>query len=69
MSKMKSTKRWNHVKEPFPTIKKLACLLQQTSPLRGQDLNLRPRGYEPRKLPDCSTPRSVTMNDWESLSS
>ena len=27
------------------------------SPLRGQDLNLRPRGYEPRELPDCSTPR------------
>ena len=26
---------------------------------RGQDLNLRPRGYEPRELPDCSTPRHV----------
>src|SRR4051794_22151621 len=25
--------------------------------LRGQDLNLRPRGYEPRELPGCSTPR------------
>jgi hypothetical protein len=25
--------------------------------LRGKDLNLRPRGYEPRELPDCSTPR------------
>ena len=24
---------------------------------RGQDSNLRPRGYEPRELPDCSTPR------------
>ena len=24
--------------------------------LRGQDLNLRPRGYEPRELPGCSTP-------------
>src|SRR2546423_12711729 len=24
---------------------------------RGQDLNLRPSGYEPDELPDCSTPR------------
>ena len=27
--------------------------------LRGQDLNLRPSGYEPDELPDCSTPRKV----------
>ena len=27
---------------------------------RGQDLNLRPRGYEPRELPDCSTPRHIS---------
>ena len=26
--------------------------------LRGQDLNLRPSGYEPDELPDCSTPQS-----------
>ena len=25
--------------------------------LRGQDLNLRPLGYEPKELPCCSTPR------------
>ena len=25
--------------------------------LRGQDLNLRPSGYEPLELPGCSTPR------------
>ncbi|EKE22003.1 MAG: hypothetical protein ACD_7C00082G0001, partial [uncultured bacterium] len=25
--------------------------------LRGQDSNLRPPGYEPDELPDCSTPR------------
>jgi integrase len=27
--------------------------------LRGQDLNLRPSGYEPDELPGCSTPRQV----------
>jgi hypothetical protein len=27
--------------------------------LRGQDLNLRPSGYEPDELPGCSTPRKV----------
>ena len=26
---------------------------------RGQDSNLRPRGYEPRELPGCSTPRHL----------
>ena len=26
---------------------------------RGQDLNLRPSGYEPDELPSCSTPRRV----------
>jgi hypothetical protein len=28
--------------------------------LRGQDLNLRPSGYEPDELPGCSTPRHGT---------
>ena len=30
--------------------------------LRGQDLNLRPSGYEPDELPDCSTPRQYLIN-------
>jgi hypothetical protein len=28
--------------------------------LRGKDLNLRPLGYEPNELPDCSTPHNYT---------
>ena len=30
--------------------------------LRGQDLNLRPSGYEPDELPSCSTPRLMARN-------
>ena len=30
--------------------------------LRGQDLNLRPSGYEPDELPGCSTPRYFNKN-------
>ena len=29
--------------------------------LRGQDLNLRPLGYEPNELPDCSTSRLSSL--------
>ncbi len=29
---------------------------------RGEDLNLRPSGYEPDELPDCSTPRRSPQN-------
>ena len=34
-----------------------ACTSHCIKKLRGQDLNLRPSGYEPDELPDCSTPR------------
>jgi hypothetical protein len=30
--------------------------------LRGQDLNLRPSGYEPDELPGCSTPRQECLS-------
>ena len=36
--------------------------------LRGQDLNLRPSGYEPDELPNCSTPRyEIWLTDSFSL--
>jgi hypothetical protein len=33
--------------------------------LRGQDLNLRPSGYEPDELPGCSTPRYQVFALWQ----
>ena len=34
--------------------------------LRGRDLNPRPLGYEPNELPDCSTPRQISISDLKS---
>src|SRR5213594_1802460 len=37
--------------------------------LRGKDLNLRPSGYEPDELPDCSTPQPFPLIEGAAFSS
>ena len=46
--------RNNKAAEPGPPI-------QRPFQLRGEDLNLRPSGYEPDELPGCSTARHVRL--------
>ena len=43
---------------PVFSVEPRAAVTNWVSWLRGQDLNLRPLGYEPNELPDCSTPHS-----------
>ena len=45
--------------DPISAIPRMEIFLKGPL-LRGQDLNLRPLGYEPSELPNCSTPRRTS---------
>jgi hypothetical protein len=52
------TKFLHRCKAILPSVGKNGCCYKCRW-LRGQDLNLRPSGYEPDELPGCSTPRQA----------
>src|SRR5262245_11348796 len=58
---MTRTRQWQRMKKPrFCRGVRAVAICRHYRELRGQDLNLRPRGYEPRELPGCSTPRHIS---------
>ena len=59
MELLKLTKvstKWTEIEQNFGIPKKLKNANRCYRWWRGKDLNLRPSGYEPDELPDCSTP-------------
>src|SRR4030095_12273883 len=53
-------------REFYSQLSTLSCSISLKAKWRGQDSNLRPRGYEPRELPGCSTPRQFVAGQFRS---